>query len=374
MRQISLVLLVLMLPAAAAELTVTKGVMDDQVEAGETIEVYLDFNNAYDEDIVVSIVDENTIDGSGVIIECLEALVPAGRESRIPYTPITAYSTGNFTLGSAEVSYTEPGGATKSISSGEVEVHVTGDAIQGTRSVTKTYRCGGVQRESTSIVSSGMSGNSMTFNLGTPSRQQMPKAPAQQVSPLYDMIKRDEGYQKLSDELVSRGYVLQDRNLRELGNDSGLFNYVFRNGDDEIKLFGEVVDGAVVSIGSAEEENPMLIFILIIIASAALLAGAYIFSYRKPKKQEPIRPKPKASFKHILKTEDPDKLSDEVRRYALHLLGKRQQMTNSMMIRELQEKKGAMPVIRSLEMLSEARYTGGKVDVKKIHEEMKKVL
>ncbi|NOZ59190.1 MAG: protein BatD [Euryarchaeota archaeon] len=266
-----LVLLVFPPVLAAPSLQVEKALDKQDIKVGDEVTVLLRFTNPFGKEVPVRIVDKNLLGGGGLDIQCLEYTLPADGETTMPYEPITPYSPGTFTLGPAEVTYTNPvTGKEETVKSNSLEVEVTGSAKGVTQGVTTIYQCGGISMRSTSF-SSGSSFSIQLGQGGTTPPSTPPQSPGnrlqnnqmnQNTQQLKQEIERrrheqarleqefrenlanTSGFQEAHRRLLDEGYNLSGTAFNLTSNDTGSFQLTYRKPTGETATMkGEMENG-----------------------------------------------------------------------------------------------------------------------------------
>jgi len=179
---------------SASQLTVKKILKNDTLFTGNDATIILQFTNPYGKNIPVKIQDNNVFGNNGMDVQCLEYTIPADKEVAIAYSPVTMYSAGDFTLGKANINYTDPvDGKAKTAVSNELQVKVkdSGKTTGQANGITTLYRCNGMNMQSTSYSSSG---SSSSFSVKMGGQQQTP----QQDQNSQDRVQNNQMNQKNS--------------------------------------------------------------------------------------------------------------------------------------------------------------------------------
>ncbi len=291
MRRISLPLFLLLallafslLPAgvSGARLTVEKDVKSRDISVGDNIDIVLKFSNPFGKPVHIRIQDKNVIAGNGLDIQCYEYTLPPDRESAVSYSqPITAFQPGDFTLGKAAITYTDPEtGSEEKVWSNELKLTVRQSQNQQNlqqQGITTVYQCGGMSMTSTSYSSSGSStsiqissGFGQQFgqsgqqpgqgarNPGSIQqqeqdmgllKQQMQEQMQQQEQnkkELESIINQSRGFQRLQEELMKQGYVPYSKSVSPESASSGSFGYTYRNSKGEsARISGRIENSTV---------------------------------------------------------------------------------------------------------------------------------
>ncbi|MCD6496614.1 MAG: hypothetical protein J7K54_05060 [Candidatus Aenigmarchaeota archaeon] len=272
--------------ALAAQLTVEKDVKSRDIAVGDNIEILLKFSNPFGKPLDIQIKDKNIIAGNGLDIQCFEYTLPADASSIIAYSqPITAFQPGDFTLGKATITYTNPDtGAQEQVQSNELELSVKNSQSQQNlqqQGITTVYQCGGMSMTSTSYSSSGSS-TSIQISSGfgsSPSQQksqspgniqqqnqdmsaikkQMEEQMRQQEQMKEEMQKRIEQnseFQRMQQQLQQHGYKPESADLNPSSYDTGRFEYTYKkeNGDKAM-IKGSMENGTVNQLQKWSKED-----------------------------------------------------------------------------------------------------------------------
>ncbi|MFH1849034.1 MAG: hypothetical protein ABH879_02500 [archaeon] len=282
--------LLILQPAYARELSLGKVADNMNPAVGDSIKVSLEFVNPFDQDIMVQIADKNVMAGSGVDIQCLEQNIPKGGVG-MSYDPLQVLSEGEFNLGRARITYTNPDtGKEETIESNELEVRAEkGSAATQTTGITTIYQCNGQSIRSTSISSSG---STTSISIGGSQqqaqqqaqqqtqqnqqemqdrlqnsqqnqdtgalKQQMEKQQAEQQQMMQELarsIEQDKGLQKMHEELTRQGYNLTQKHLNPASNNSGEFAYNYQKGAESGQISGRMDNGKLEDIQKITTED-----------------------------------------------------------------------------------------------------------------------
>ncbi len=260
----------------AAQLTIEKDVKSRDITVGDSIEIMLRFSNPFGKPIGIQIHDKNVIAGNGLDIQCLEYTLPADASSTVIYTqPITAFQSGDFTLGKATVTYTNPEtGKEEQVQSNNLKLSVKQSQTQQNlqqHGITTVYQCGGMSMTSTSYSSSGSSTSiqiSSGFRQNPGQRQtQRPDSIQQQNQDintikqqmqkqmheeeqnrkhLENIINQSKEFSNAQKQLMKNGYQPDSKSINPDSNSSGSFEYTYKNEKgDTAKISGEIADNKI---------------------------------------------------------------------------------------------------------------------------------
>ncbi len=271
--------------SSAKQLTVTKVIPNTYIKTGDSVSISLEFDNPFNKSLPVTIQDNNVLGNNGLEIQCYEYILPDNPHTGISYDfPIHAYTSGEFTLDQATVTYTNPEtGTQESVRSEPVKISIKPGLSTGQQQgITKIYNCGGVSMRSTSISSSGSTSISISsgsqqnnpINMPQPTaspeniqqgaqdmqniKQEMEKQQQQQQmmeKELKERIENDKEFQKLKTELEKRGYVPAEQEIKPESNDTGNFDYRFKKGQDSANISGRMNSGKMETIREQSTEN-----------------------------------------------------------------------------------------------------------------------
>ncbi|MCX9085089.1 MAG: hypothetical protein OIN87_09870 [Candidatus Methanoperedens sp.] len=270
--------------ASAKQLTVTKVIPNTDIKTGDSISISLEFDNPFNRSIPLTIQDNNILGSSGLEIQCYEYTLPDKPHSGISYDfPTIAYSSGDFTLDPATVTYNNPEtGAQESVRSEPVKINIKqGQTAGQQQGITKIYNCGGVSMQSTSISSSSStsisisSGNQQTGQnsqqpLSSPGdiqqeaqdmqnlkkemeRQQQEQQRSQQE--LKEKIENNSEFKNLKEKLEKQGYTPEGQNIQPESNDTGNFDYNFKKGEESANISGRINAGKMENIQEQSTED-----------------------------------------------------------------------------------------------------------------------
>ncbi len=266
--------------ALAKELGVEKMLSNSSVSVGDSVTVILKFTNPYGEPVPIQIQDKNVLGGNGLDVQCLEYTVPGDAASGISYTPIQVYQAGDYTLGPASVTYTDPGtGNDVQVSSNPLDVTVKGSQSQpqnAQQGITTIYRCGGMSMQSTSYSSSGSS-TSIQISQGSsgqqPQQQPQDQGPGnvqqgnqdmsaikqqmqdqvnqqeQEREELQKRIEQDAAFSAMQQQLQQSGYQAASRSVDPQSNDTGSFQYAYNDSQGKSAVIkGDMLNGTMADL------------------------------------------------------------------------------------------------------------------------------
>jgi hypothetical protein len=272
--------------ALAQTLEVEKAVETSNISAGDDVRILLKFNNPFNREVKIKIVDKNVFGNNGLDVQCFEHTLPLQGQI-VAYDPIKPFSFGNYTLDEAQVTYTNPmTGSEETIKSNKLELEVkdSGQQMQGQQqSITTIYQCGGMSMKSTTYSSSQQQ---------TPQQQQQeeqqqqlqeeqnrPENRAQnnQMNQNTDALKQQIGeemrknlqmqedfnenifnnpdFREKNKELSDAGYNLTDSNLNPQNNNTGEFEYSYGKGNKTASVKGRMENGTMKELMSQTEED-----------------------------------------------------------------------------------------------------------------------
>ena len=247
-------LVILVLTASAAEVSVIKYPSRINVEAGEPFNIYLNISNNFNTTVKVQIKDYDVIDNSGINFQCLEKVIPANSYTIIKAQGLLAYTPGNHTINGASVSFTNPNtGKEETISSNSITVTING-TFAGSQKIMKVqniYECNGQNIQSTqmSISSGSIQQSSSSTNVQQNTQQKLnsmqqmnqnteqlkqemqeaQQTQQQKNSQLAQKIENSKKFQELNRTMYKEGYRLIKKNINAETNASGFFNYTYKN-------------------------------------------------------------------------------------------------------------------------------------------------
>jgi hypothetical protein len=270
--------------ASAKQLTVQKVVPNMDIKTGDSVSISLEFDNPFNKSIPLTIQDNNILGNNGLEIQCYEFTLSDKPHSGISYDfPIQAYSTGDFTLDQATVTYTNPEtGTQESVRSEPVKISIkSGQSTGQLQGITKIYNCGGVSMQSTSISSSG----STSISISSGSQQTVQNNPQPFTSPdniqqeaqdmqnikqemekqqqdrqnmeneLKGRIENNSEFQEMKNELQKQGYTPTEQEIKPESNDSGNFDYRFKKGEESANISGRMNAGKMENIQEQSTED-----------------------------------------------------------------------------------------------------------------------
>jgi len=271
--------------ASAKQLTVKKIIPNTDIKTGDSVSISLEFDNPFNKSISVTIQDNNILGNNGLEIQCYEYTLPDNPRTGISYDfPIQAYSSGDFTLDQATVTYTNPEtGSQESVKSEPVKISIKqGQSTGQQQGITKIYNCGGVSMQSTSISSSGStsisisSGSQQTGQNNNPQppaspeniqqgaqdmqniKQELEKQKQEQQKmekELKERIESTNEFQKLKEELEKQGYSPAEQQITPESNDTGNFDYRFKKGEESAIITGRMNAGNMENIQKQSTED-----------------------------------------------------------------------------------------------------------------------
>ncbi|MBW2967014.1 hypothetical protein KY362_00865 [Candidatus Woesearchaeota archaeon] len=256
---------------SAAELTVEKEV--GKLTAGSDASVVLKFENPWDMDLPVRIVDKNIIGNSGLDIQCLEAVIPA-KESEVEYEAFKVYDAGEFKLGPAEVHYTHPNGSSMIAKSEEVDVKVKGESVMGAQSVSTIFQCDGQNMRSTSMTMSSqqsqeqqqqqqsqqqtqqdqmqqkmnqVKNNQMDQDAGALKQEMAEQREEyeQMMNSLAQKMQTDSKFSEQHQKMLEQGYQVKGAEIEPETNDTGDFKVNYEKEGETASLSGRIENGTV---------------------------------------------------------------------------------------------------------------------------------
>ncbi|MCB9362557.1 hypothetical protein H6504_03905 [Candidatus Woesearchaeota archaeon] len=150
---ILMVAMVMMIPAAYAELSVVKQA-PLQVEAGQSFYVTYQVSNTYNRALDVFVVDNTTDGASGVDIACMALQLPAStsgvldlRQSNVNL-PIVFYEPGVYEIEATHMHFMNPDlGIVDEVVSESLTIEVTGKPVPGNRSIQQVFLCDEQQQQ-----------------------------------------------------------------------------------------------------------------------------------------------------------------------------------------------------------------------------------
>jgi hypothetical protein len=233
----------------------------------------------------VTIQDNNVLGNNGLEIQCYEFTLSDKPHSGISYDfPIQAYSSGDFTLDQATLTYTNPEtGTQESVRSEPVKISIKqGQSTGQQQGITKIYNCGGMSMQSTSISSSSSSSISISSGsqqAGQDNNPQQPASPDNIQQEVQDMqnikqemerqqqekqkmenelkerIENNSEFQELKNELQKQGYAPAEPEIKPESNDTGNFDYRFTKGVESANISGRMNAGKMENIQEQSTED-----------------------------------------------------------------------------------------------------------------------
>lgn len=274
--------------ASAKQLTVKKVIPNTDIKTGDSVNISLEFDNPFNKSIPVTIQDNNVLGNNGLEIQCYEYTVPGNPHTGISYDfPVQAYSSGDFTLDQATITYTNPEtGTQESVRSEPIKISIKqGQSTGQQQGITKIYNCGGVSMQSTSISSSSStsisisSGSQQAQQTGQDNNPQPPASPDNIQQGAQDMqnikqemekqqqdrqkmenelkgrIENNSEFRKLKEELEKRGYEPAEQEIKPESNDTGNFDYRFNKGEESANISGRMNAGTMENIKEQGTED-----------------------------------------------------------------------------------------------------------------------
>lgn len=271
--------------ASAKQLTVKKVIPNTNIKTGDSVNILLEFDNPFNKSIPVTIQDNNVLGNNGLEIQCYEYALPGNPHTGISYDfPVQAYSSGDFTLDQATVTYTNPEtGTQESVRSDPVKVSIKQSTSTGQQQgITKIYNCGGISMQSTSISSSSSTSISISSGIQQAGQNNNPKPSAfpeniqqgaqdmqnikqemerqkqeqqKMEKELKERIEKDNEFQKLKEKLEKQGYAPTEQEIKPESNDTGNFDYKFKKGDENANISGRMNAGKIENIREQSTED-----------------------------------------------------------------------------------------------------------------------
>jgi hypothetical protein len=271
--------------ASAKQLTVKKVIPNTDIKTGDSVSISLEFDNPFNKSIPVTIQDNNVLGNNGLEIQCYEYTLSEKPGTGISYDfPIQAYSSGEFTLDPATVTYTNPEtGTQESVRSEPVKISIKqGTSTGQQQGITKIYNCGGISMQSTSISSSGSTSISISSGSQQAGQNNNPQPPAspeniqqeaqdmqnikqemekqqqdrqKMENELKERIEKNNEFQKLKEELEKQGYGTTGQEIKPQSNDTGNFDYGFKKGEESANISGRMNAGKMENIQEQSTED-----------------------------------------------------------------------------------------------------------------------
>jgi len=277
---LSIVLLLLFLtPVHGESLKVEKIVENKDIKVGDDVRILLKFVNPFGKEVQIKIVDKNIFGNNGIDIQCMEYTLPPQKEVTLAYDPIKPYKPGNYTLDSAEITYTNPEtGKVEKVNSNKVEIEVRGSSAQiEQQGITTIYQCNGVNMKTVSYSSSS---SSFSINIGGSTitggqtgiqnnqlnqntnviKKEIEKQKQMEKEFQENLIKNKE-FQKLNDRLTGLGYNLTNASYNIKTNNTGSFELEYQKADGKIATVkGEMENGTLKNLMylTAEDKEEIL--------------------------------------------------------------------------------------------------------------------
>jgi len=283
-KTIMIMVLLILVQNACAQLSVEKILLNDDVEVGGAASIALNISNPYSNPVTVKIKDKSVLGGNGLDIQCFEASIPSGGGT-IRYEDITPFMEGEFTLEAAEITYQNPdSGKEESSKSNTLKVNVreSKDLTQAQRQgITTIYRCGNMNMQSTSYSSKGGS-SSFQVNIGGGLSQQMddlfnqmkPKSMQERLNEMQQRMSQDtqvlkqqmqnqmaeqkqreqafqeaveksQEFKAIQEELKQQGYKQSGNRMMPESNQTGDFEYSYKKGNETAMIKGRMEDGKI---------------------------------------------------------------------------------------------------------------------------------
>ncbi|VVB89880.1 Uncharacterised protein [uncultured archaeon] len=274
-------LLLFSMTASARQLSVKKVVQNTDVKTGDSVSIALEFENPFKTSIPVTIQDNNVLGNNGLDIQCYEYTLPDKPVMTLSYDfPIQAFSSGDFTLDTASVTYTNPDtGSQETIQSQPLQITIKQGTSSGQQQgITSIYKCKGVSMQSTSYSSgssTSISINSGQHQVNTPPPQQ-PDNVQQTASDMQNLkdemnrqqqdyknmqdelkrrIENNSDFKRMREELEKQGYSQQQEDIKSESNDSGTFDYRFGKGNESANITGRMNASRMEAISKESSED-----------------------------------------------------------------------------------------------------------------------
>lgn len=263
----------------------------DNIKVDSGVKIILRISNPFNQALNIEIKDKNVFGQNGLDIQCLEYTIPNEKEVMLAYEDITPYEEGDFDLGAAQITYTNP--ETKkeeTISSNTLKLSIkkSDKGQSGKRTgITTLYKCGGRSMRSTSFSTGSMqisvnnqnnrqqptpnpktmqnrldqSQQSMNQNSNALKQQMQQRQEEinQQKDALDQKIQNSEEFKQLSEQLKQQNYNPTSQNISPQNNDTGSFSYEFDNGTHKAQISGNMKNNKIQDINrvSETEKNAM---------------------------------------------------------------------------------------------------------------------
>jgi hypothetical protein len=269
--------------ASAKQLSVKKVIPISDIKTGDNVNITLEFENPFNISIPIKIQDNNILGNNGLEIQCFEYELQDRPLTLIAYDfPIQAFSSGEFTLDQATVTYTNPEtGTQESVKSQPVKIMIKqGHATGQQQGITQIYDCGGVSMRSTSVSSSGsVSISSGGQQIGQDDNPQTADSPEnipqaeqdmqnikQQMEhqqqdqqkmeeELKERIENNSDFREMDEELQKQGYAPFGQQIKPESNDTGSFDYRFKKGEESANISGRMDAGKMENIREQSTED-----------------------------------------------------------------------------------------------------------------------
>jgi len=269
---------------ALQQISVKKYTESTDINVGNEVNFALSFQNPFDTNIALKIVDKSVLGGNGYDIQCLERTIPP-KSSVFEYGPIVPFTPGDFNVGAAKITYTNPQtGKEETVESNTLFVSVHGRQRQGQQQgITTVYQCNGISISSTSYSSSSTTTIQTGINpfQSNPFQQNQPvqnrvqnnqmnqntseikkeiEKQAQQQNQLNNEFKKNleknKRFQQEQKKLTSKGYKPVDYKINATTPDTGSFNVTYRNSvGKEASIRGEMDKNQVKELTTQTPES-----------------------------------------------------------------------------------------------------------------------
>jgi len=295
MRRILIITLIILLidinlVSAANSLTVQKTIENQDIKIGDDVKIILKINNPFDKDIRIKIVDKNIFGNNGIDVQCLEYSIPSKKEVAVAYDPIKPFTSGKFTLNSAQVTYTNPEtNKEETVKSNDLDVTVkSSNAQQGqAQGITTIYRCNGMNIQSTSYSSSGSSfnvqiGSNTNQQPTQPSNSPQDRVQNNQLNQNTNALKQEmenqlqkqkemekefqknlannNEFQKQHQSLLNSGYNLTKASFNVENNNTGSFELTYQKQNETVSMKGKMDNGTLKNMMVLTEEDKQKMF------------------------------------------------------------------------------------------------------------------
>jgi hypothetical protein len=270
---------------SAKQLTVKKVIPNTDIIMGDSVSISLEFDNPFNKSIPVTIQDNNVLGNNGLEIQCYEFTLSDKPHSSISYDfPIQAYSSGDFTLDQATVTYTNPEtGTQESVISEPVTISIKqGQSTGQQQGITKIYNCGGISMQSTSISSSSStsisisSGSQQAGQNNNPQPTNSPENIQQEAQDMQNIkqemerqqqelqkmekelqqrIENNSEFQEMKNDLQKQGYAPTGQEIKPESNDTGNFDFRFKKDNESANISGRMNAGTMENIQEQSTED-----------------------------------------------------------------------------------------------------------------------